>query len=228
MHRSTLPSTCLALLVAALLAGGQQTMAEKQRHAATPAPTLIEAPDVAAMLDSAEAAFADDRLIGRSDDAHELFLAVLEIEPNNAHALSGIERIAETFIERARNAVRQERWIVARTLLDNAAVADANHPSLPSANTQLRQMRHAGRTQLDLSRDELRARRPAMAEVLATIGMQARKPNARVIIRAGSDAEGRWIYARLNDAPGDRRIRGEIEIGHPPRVVVFLLPEAAP
>jgi len=44
------------------------------------------------------------------------------------------------------------------------------------------------------------------------------------MIRAGSDADGRWMYEQLNDGPGQRRIRGEIEIGLPPQVRVLVMP----
>lgn len=177
------------------------------------------------LLDRAEAAFAEERLLGGPDHAHALYLSVLEIEPDNPDALYGIERITEEFIQRARDAIRRERWTVAGLLLEQAARADEDHPSLPSVNMQLRQLRDAGRVQLDLSRDALRGRTQAAADALAAFGTHARKPNARVIIRAGSDVEGRWIYGRLNDAPGNRRIRAQLRIGYPPRVVIFLLPK---
>lgn len=210
-------------MVAALLAGCQQQQPDEVIEKTPPPP--VEIPDVNPLLDRAEAAFAEERLLGGPDHAHALYLAVLEIEPENQAALYGIERITEEFIQRARDAIRRERWTVARLLLEQAARADGDHPSLPSANTQLRQLRDAERLQLDLSRDNVRGRGQASADALAAFGVHARKRNARVIIRAGSDVEGRWVYARLNDAPGDARIRGEIEIGYPPRVVIFLLPE---
>lgn len=209
-------------MVTALLASCQQPAPEVFEEAPPPP---VEVPDVNPLLDRAEAAFAEERLLGGPDHAHALYLAVLEIEPDNQDALYGIERITEEFIQRARTAIRRERWTVARLLLEQAARADGDHPSLPSANTQLRQLRDAERLKLDLSRDNVRARGQASADALASFGVHARKRNARVIIRAGSDVEGRWVYARLNDAPGDARIRGEIEIGYPPRVVIFLLPE---
>ena len=227
LDRSVLFRTCLALLAAALLIGCPQRPPVEVVEQAAP-PPVAEPPDVNPILDRAEAAFSEDRLLGAPDDAHALYLAVLEIEPDNPDALYGIERITETFIQRAREAIRQERWTVARLLLERAAMADANHPSLPSANTHLQQLHNAERLQLDLSRDNVRARGQASADALARFGVHARMPNARVIIRAGSDVEGRWIYARLNDARGNRRIRGEIVIGYPPRVVIFLLPETAP
>ena len=214
----------MPLLVTALLASCQQPPPEEVVEEAAPPPPVV-VPDVNPILDRAEAAFAEERLLGAPDDAHGLYLAVLEIEPDNPDALYGIERITEEFIQRARNAIRQERWTVARLLLEQAARADEDHPSLPSANTQLRQLRDAERLQLDLSRDSVRGRQQGAGDAITAFGVHARKPNARVIIRAGSDVEGRWIYARLNDAPGDRRIRAEVEIGYPPRVVIFLLPE---
>lgn len=210
-------------MVAALLASCQQQQPEEVVDEAPSPP--VEVPDVNPLLDRAEAAFAEERLLGGPDHAHALYLAVLEIEPDNPDALYGIERITEEFIQRARDAIRRERWTVAGLLLEQAARADEDHPSLPSVNTQLRQLRDAGRVQLDLSRDALRGRTQAAADALAAFGTHARKPNARVIIRAGSDVEGRWIYGRLNDAPGNRRIRAQLQIGYPPRVVIFLLPE---
>ena len=213
-----------------MLAGCQQSPTEAPVEESPPAPAPpppVEVPDVDEILDRAEAAFREERLLGGPNHAHALYLKVLEIEPDNADALYGIERITEAFIQRAREAILRERWTVARLLLGQATTADEDHPSLPSVNTQLRQLREAERLQMDLSRNALRGRWPETADALAEFGVHARKPNARVIIRAGSDVEGRWIYGRLNDAPGNRRIRGEILIGYPPRVVIFLLPETA-
>ena len=227
LDRSVLLRTCLSLLFAMLLAGCQQTPSCPIAQDAAPLPPIV-VPATDDLLDRAEAAFSADRLLDPPDDAYSLYLAVLDIDPDNPDALRGIERITESFIERARNAIRQERWTVAQILLDQAAMADEHHPSLPAANTQLRQLRDAERLQLDLSGADVRGRRQSAGDALAAFGVHAREPNARVIIRAGSDVDGRWIYARLNDAPGDGRIRAEVEIGYPPRVVIFLLPENEP
>ena len=93
--------------------------------------------------------------------------------------------------------------------------------------SQLNNLRRAERRHLDLTAAAVRDRTPATAAALAELGAHARQAAARVVIRAGSDAQGRWIYEQLNRAPGDRRIRGEIEIGSPPRVTVIILPEEA-
>lgn len=231
LDRSTLSRTWLALLLVTGLTGCQQAPTKAPVEEATPAPVPpppVAVPDIDELLDRAETAFREERLLGGPNHAHALYRQVLKVEPDNPDALYGIERITEEFIQRAREAIFRERWTVARLLLEQAARADQDHPSLPSTSMQLRQLRDAERLQLNLSRNALRGRWPETGEALARFGVHARKPNARVIIRAGSDAEGRWVYGRLNDAPGNRRIRGEILIGHPPRVVIFLLRETAP
>ena len=43
------------------------------------------------------------------------------------------------------------------------------------------------------------------------------------MIRARNDAEGRWIYQQMADAPGDRRIRAELTFGAPPGVDLLQL-----
>ena len=72
----------------------------------------------------------------------------------------------------------------------------------------------------------MRRRQKNSADELAAFGAPARRANARVSIRAGSDADGRWIYQQLANAPGERRIRAGIEIGLPPQVDVIVLPSA--
>ena len=113
-------------------------------------------------------------------------------------------------------------------MLDRARLVDGDHPSLPSLNTQLQRLRDAERIHLDLSSAAVRDRTAEAADALARLGVRARQPNARVLIRAGSDVQGRWIYAQLNRAPGDRRIRAEMEVGWPPRVVVVLFANPGP
>ena len=48
------------------------------------------------------------------------------------------------------------------------------------------------------------------------------------MIRARSDAEGRWIYQQMADSPGDRRIRAELTLGAPPGVDLLQLNAEAP
>ena len=196
--------------------------------AAAPTAAELRAARVERLLLNAERAVDDGRLMPpAADNAYDAYRAALVLAPGNADALHGIERIVEGFIGDARRAVEQERWRAAESLLEQAASVDAKHPGLPSMRSQLNNLRRAERRHLDLTAAAVRGRTPAAAAALAELGAHARQAAARVVIRAGSDAQGRWIYEQLNRAPGDRRIRGEIEIGSPPRVTVIILPEEA-
>lgn len=229
MDRIELSKACIAIAVLAL--GACQVEERAPPPAPPPAPAPVEpAPipteRVDALLEQAGAALRDDRLLHPAEDsALTHYLAVLDLVPDQQDALDGIERIVERFFERAQEAIRQQRWAAARSMLDRARLVDRDHPSLPSLDTQLQRLRDAERLKLDLSTAAVRDRSEEAAVALTQFGAHARKANARVLIRAGSDAQGRWMYAQLNRAPGDRRIRAEMEIGWPPRVVVVLFPE---
>ena len=217
-----------ASIAVALLAVAACQVEERATTPAPPRPPEPVAPAppterIDGLLDRAEAAFRDDRLLHpAADSALTHYLAVLELVPDQPDAVEGIERIVERFFERAQNAIRQQRWAAARSMLDRARLVDGDHPSLPSLYAQLQRLRDAERIHLDLSSNAVRERSAEAGDALARLGVRARQPNARVLIRAGNDVQGRWIYAQLNRAPGDRRIRAEMEIGWPPRVVVIL------
>jgi hypothetical protein len=180
-----------------------------------------------AILDRAGAALEHDQLLAPAgDSAYDYYQAVLKLDPDQPDAKLGLEQIVNRFIHRAQTAIRDERWATARSMLDRARIVDRDHPSLPAIHNQLRQLRHATRYRLDLTPLQLRERHKSAIHELTRFGIYARNRKARVIIHAGSDSEGRWIYEQLNRAPGDQRIRGEIHIGYPPRVVVVVLPKS--
>ena len=225
MRRIELSRISIATVLLALAACQVEERATLPAPPRPPEPAAPAPPTerVNALLDRADAAFRDERLLHpAADSALTHYLAVLELVPDQQDALEGIERIVERFFERAQEAIRQQRWAAARSMLDRARLVDDDHPSLPSLYTQLQRLRDAERIRLDLSSTAVRDRTAEAADALARLGVRARQPNARVLIRAGSDVQGRWIYAQLNRAPGDRRIRAEMEIGWPPRVVVVL------
>ena len=231
--RCVRPQTLWLGIVLPVLAAGCQV----QSCPAPPAPTAqrpqptaeqLRAARVEGLLLRAERAVDEGRLTQPpADNAHDAYRSVLALAPDNADARNGLERIVEQFIETARRAIDEQRWNAAEVLLGEAAAVDAEHPGLPSMRSQLNNMRRAERRHLDLAAAAVREQRPAAAAELAAFGALARSARARVVIRAGSDAQGRWMYEQLNRAPGERRIRGEIEIGSPPRVTLMILPAGA-
>ena len=194
----------------------------------TPPPTVPNAIDwdrVEYFLNRAEVALDKGQLDTPNDDnAFAWYQRVLEIAPDQPDATYGLERIVERYIARAMEAIAREAWLVARAELDFAEQIDRGSAGILVLRRQIKLLENARRWSLDLPADEVRRRSRSASLKLKNFSPTARAPNARVMIRAGSDADGRWMYEQLNDGPGQRRIRGEIEIGLPPQVRVLVMP----
>ena len=195
---------------------------------ATPPPTVTAPaaePDAAAReaLAAAERALAEDRLLTPEDDnAHMHFARALALAPHLPQAQAGRERIVERYIVLANNAIARKRWRSARLMLDRAETVDADHPGIAPLRRQIHLLANAERMTLNLDDDAVRARSPALAARLADFGRHARRADARVTIRAASDADGRWIHRQLRKAPGTLPVRGGIEIARPAKVTIVI------
>ena len=202
--------------------------APAQETEATLAETAARAERLHTLLDAAEWALAEDRLTTPAEDSAYLYFSEAQkLAPEDAAVREGFERIVERYLALAKRAIEREAWARARSMLDRAALVDSAHSGIAMLRRQAHLLANAERLTLDLDRDGVRRRLQASADRLAAFGAPARRANARVRIRAGSDAEGRWIYRQLGNAPGERRIRAGIEIGLPPQVTILLLPARA-
>ena len=217
------------LLVICAAAGCVPTPAPKPPAPALPAPPepAPVAPQndaaVQAALAAAERALAEDRLLTPPDDcAHLHFRRALALAPDLPQARLGMERVVERYFVLANRAIARRNWRSARTMLERAAVVDPAHPGIAPLSRQLELLANAERLTMDLEHAALRARSSALARELAAFGGHARRANARVTIRAGSDADGRWIHQQLRKAPGTAPVRGSIDIGRPAQVTILI------
>ncbi len=228
------PHVATAFVALALLVGGCKTPEEpapqpeppavSAEPPAEPAPPFDQA-QVAQLLWLAEAALeADQLLTPLSNSAAYWYREVLDLAPDHPQALRGLERVVERYIVLARRAMDGERWSSARTMLDRASVVDAKHPGIDPLRQQVDLLSRAERLTLALTAEEVRSRAAVARRKLENFGNNARLPRSRVSIRAGSDADARWMYQQLALAPGERRIRAGIDIGLPPLVTVTILP----
>ena len=177
-----------------------------------------------ALLDAAERALADDRLLTpEGDNAYHYFRQALDMAPDHPLARRGFERIVESYLALASRAIERERWASARSMLDRARIVDGDHPGIATLRRQVELLANARRESVDLVQSAVRSRASGTAAQLKAIGRKARQPDARVTIRAASDPDGRWIYEQMNKAPGERRIRASLQIGAPPKVTVLFL-----
>ena len=213
-------------------------VAPPPERSGTPSPVpgepLIEAPSeptpaydedaLYALLDAADAALAEDRLLTpEQDSAYHYFREALAMAPDHPLARRGFERIVESYLALANRAIDRERWASARSMLDRASIVDGDHLGIVALRRQVELLANARRESVSLVQSAVRGRSPGTAAQLKRLGRKARQANARVTIRAASDADGRWIYEQMNKAPGERRIRASLQIGAPPKVTVLTL-----
>ena len=198
--------------------------AEERVEAPPDPPPAYDEDALYVLLDAADRALADDRLMTpEHDSAYHYFREALAMAPDHPLARRGFERIVESYLALANRAIERERWASARSMLDRARIVDAGHSGIETLRRQVELLANARRESVSLAQAGVRSRASGTAAKLKAIGRKARQPNARVTIRAASDPDGRWIYEQMNKAPGERRIRASLQIGAPPKVTVLFL-----
>jgi hypothetical protein len=69
-----------------------------------------------------------------------------------------------------------------------------------------------------LNAREVIARNASVSSQLKDLARVVADINAFVLITAPNDEIGRWMYAQMQEALGEYRVRGDIEIGEQPSV----------
>jgi len=207
MIRAQLRS-CVVMLLSALLSGPLQAAEEEVRQ----------------LLAEAEQAYASKHFIyPASGSAMTLYYDVLALEPDNAAAIRGLETLVEHFLEQAAQATERQQYISAQIMVDKARMVDPTNPNIEPIALELRLLENADRQKTTLDWRQVADRSSALTPILRKLGTKARKPGCRAIISVSSDAEGRWVYQQMSQAPGDRRIQAQVRIESPAAVEVLCL-----
>lgn len=210
-----------------------------------PAPPTIEQ-RVSLLLRQAERALYNDRLLlPAEDNAYDRFQAVLKLQPGNAQAKTGLQMIAMRYIEMGRTALRHSRLSEARIYAQRArqvypdnpllrefeqALADAQRHQAqaavaaappPSASSGAGSAGATSDSEYLLSIAALSKRGDEIKAVLGQIAERIKSSDEVILIVARSDEEGRWLYREMKKAAEGYRIRGDIKVGSPPKVVVY-------
>jgi hypothetical protein len=143
---------------------------------------------------------------------------VLLIDPENPEARYGIQAIVDRLIDLGRRAAEQRKFDEAERILTQAMLVDPEHSGVRPALTQIRLLETARRNLFRLDPGALDARSANVLGTLHEAGAASRSPGCRAIIRARSDAEGRWIYQEMSTTPGRDRIRAELLIAGTPSI----------
>lgn len=190
-----------------------------------PVPAEPEPPDPAAvnaLVASGDAAADREHWDNPlADSALDYYQRALVLDPDHLPARRRIEAIVERYLTRARSAAERHSHAQARSMLARARLVDAEHPGIAPANAYLEMLASSERQELPISSGQLRDRDASLTQRLARYGGRARSPECRTLIRAGNDADGRWIYQQMAQAAGEGRIRAQFEIGRPAMVALL-------
>nr|WP_255771974.1 N-acetylglucosaminyltransferase [Microbulbifer guangxiensis] len=164
--------------------------------------------------------------------AYDYYLRVRQLDPGNTQAATGIQTIIIEFVERARDALRRRSFAEVNSFLNRADELAPGNPLVAEVRTQL--ARERSRASADLPRgevialpgDSLASRGDAVTALLRETALRIRGENLRVIIVARTDEEGRWVYQQLREAVMGYRVRGDIKLGSPPRLILMSAEES--
>lgn len=170
------------------------------------------------LYDGMRALRADRLMTPAEDSAYRHFSRALAIEPGNTVALDGMQEIVERYLQLADTASRQGQFDNAESFLRRAAQVDSRHPGIETAYATLETERNRTHSVHSLDARELRNREASLTHQLQELARVVVDINAFVLITAPNDEMGRWIYAQLQEAVAEYRVRGNIEIGARPTV----------
>ena len=158
-------------------------------------------------------ALDDDRLMTPIDDnAHQRFQRVLAMDPGNAIALDGLNRIVIRYVELSAEASRRGLFANAEALLENARNINDKHPTLLEAWIELESERNSNDLFFNLDSGEFARRTEGAQLLLADIAVKAKENDAFVLITAPNDETARWMFLEMREVLGGFRLRGNIEL----------------
>ena len=172
---------------------GCETIEQQSRSGQVRALSDAEKREVQTLIYDAEDAYANNRLSFQDNgSAVALFRQVLRLDPENAQAHRGMEKIIEHYVALALKAANRFDTATARALLDQGRQIDPTHPSIAPAEQFIQTV--------DTSHREVVILRGLNdAKIRATINalVQGVHKNCRFRIFAANDARARHLYQLL-------------------------------
>lgn len=196
-------------------------------------PRRSVADDVRELLRAAEAAMVADKLTTPlHDNAFDRFQAVLLLDPDNAQARSGIQQVFGRYVSMIRGALARNDLGRARAMLERARLVQHDHPSLDELEAQVVALKEKLDEQNEgggasdgkeyiLNGGELDRKDQQLVERLKMLALEVKESDESLLIIARNDAEGRWIYQRMSEGVPEYRLRGDIQLGKTPRILIL-------
>lgn len=185
---------------------------------------------VSSLLRRAEDAVEENRLTTPlEDNALDRYRAVLVIDADNAEAKSGLDNIVSRYLHWARTNIDRNDLTRAAIMLTRAEAVDPDNSQVGVMRTEIRQKapqvletrpQAARDNEWPLDRARLDSRHPRLVSELAVLARRLKLSGETMLIVARNDSEGRWIYKQMRTAVPGYRLRGNIELGRAPKVVI--------
>ena len=176
------------------------------------------------LLRAAQGAFAENRLMTPAgDNAFEYYRQVLRMDSENAKAHSGMHRINSRYLDWAEQRFAAGDYSSAEQYLQQAQLIATSPVQARALRVKYPRPKPAApkANEFILAQEDLAARNSVIVNELTELAHKAQSVESRLVIVARNDDEGRWIYQKMRDATSDGRLRGNIEIGGRPRVVLI-------
>lgn len=210
------------------LASEHRAVLEKKRRA--------REASIKALLTQAEAALAKNQLTTPADNnALDRYRAVALLAPGDARAKEGIKKVAQRYCQLAYGALSSGRLNQAATWLDKAEQIEPTLVAIAPLQAQLNRARKQAKAVpklqepvalspdndvVDLPADQLKDRSDTLVTALQDLAQKVKQDDSYVLIVARSDADGRWVYQQMKQALPGYRLRGNIELGREPKIVL--------
>lgn len=232
-----IPMMCLgwglsaAFLLAACQSVGPQPKSDMIEPQTVQLPKESLSEVVNRWLDEADRALSQDRLLEpANDNAHDRYRAALYLDPGNSRAQSGLHAIVLRYLDMARSAARRGAYAQSQELLSRANTVEPGNAMVQAlvAEVQAEQERQReldeqreGEDSFRLDAALLSQRAPQLAEHLGDLAQRVQSTGEFVLITSRTDDEGRWIYRQMQEAVPGYLVRGDIQLGSPPRVTLL-------
>ena len=133
------------------------------------------------------------------------------------------------YVDLARQAAARGSYSQATTMLNNARIVDPNNLLIKEVSAALsEQIKSAppvepyrgGANEFLLDGNLVGKEDAKILARIAEIANKVKQTNGLAMIVARTDVEGRWIYQKMREAVPGYRVRGDIKLGSPVRVII--------
>lgn len=195
-----------------------------------PAPITKEQQVVNMLILNGEYTLSQNQLLTpKNDNAFDYFRAALKLDPNNQRAKGGLQGIVMRYVDLARQAAARGNYSQATTMLNNARIVDPENLLIREVSAALsEQIKSAppvepyrgGANEYLLDGNLVGKEDAQILARIAEIANKVKQTDSLAMIIARTDVEGRWIYQKMREAVPGYRVRGDIKLGSPVRVIL--------